>query len=507
MKKLKEKQGITLIALVITIVVLLILAGVSIAMLTGDNGILKQAAKAKEETEKAKTNEQTDLAKMEDLINESVNGSVVQQVTDTSPGVLEGSGTAQDPYTINSIEDLVVFAYNVTEGTNYSGQTVKLGTSLDFNSTKSYVDPFRTDYVQYGYDGQLKTLLTSGEGFIPIGTMYDSNISTNHFEGIFDGNNNIIYNLYQNIEKSDYVLVTGLFGTNMGTIRNLQIRNANINASTNNMYVLIGAVTGRNSGNIENCSSTGVMNIKANGVTGIYAGGISGQGSPTIENSINKCFSNMEIDVETDNNDALTIGGIGNGGGGLISDCYYGGKIEVTGSKDNEKFIGGICSGATEIRNCYNLGKIIVKTENNVDGKATYIGGISYGTNNISNCYNVGTIECYNPLSYVGGIGANEQNGSIVNCYNVGNLTLEGANRICGSLVGVGKSLTIENSKWLVGTTSSAIGTNLGEIIDNSKSVNSLEEMPSVLSIVNGDSAFKEDSNNMNNGYPILEWQ
>lgn len=38
---LKEKKGITLIALVITIIVLLILAGVSIAMLTGDNGILK----------------------------------------------------------------------------------------------------------------------------------------------------------------------------------------------------------------------------------------------------------------------------------------------------------------------------------------------------------------------------------------------------------------------------------------------------------------------------------
>ena len=43
MKKLRRKEndkGITLIALVITIIVLLILAGVSIAMLTGENGIL-----------------------------------------------------------------------------------------------------------------------------------------------------------------------------------------------------------------------------------------------------------------------------------------------------------------------------------------------------------------------------------------------------------------------------------------------------------------------------------
>ena len=46
--KVKENQkGITLIALVITIIVLLILASVSIAMLTGDNGILTQANNAK----------------------------------------------------------------------------------------------------------------------------------------------------------------------------------------------------------------------------------------------------------------------------------------------------------------------------------------------------------------------------------------------------------------------------------------------------------------------------
>ena len=46
--KIKKKEnGITLIALVITIIVLLILAGVSIAMLTGDNGILTQAQNAK----------------------------------------------------------------------------------------------------------------------------------------------------------------------------------------------------------------------------------------------------------------------------------------------------------------------------------------------------------------------------------------------------------------------------------------------------------------------------
>ncbi len=44
---LKERNGITLIALVITIIVLLILAGVVITTLTGDNGILGKAKTAK----------------------------------------------------------------------------------------------------------------------------------------------------------------------------------------------------------------------------------------------------------------------------------------------------------------------------------------------------------------------------------------------------------------------------------------------------------------------------
>ena len=48
--KKRKERGITLIALVITIIVLLILAGVSISMLTGENGILTQAQRAKEET-------------------------------------------------------------------------------------------------------------------------------------------------------------------------------------------------------------------------------------------------------------------------------------------------------------------------------------------------------------------------------------------------------------------------------------------------------------------------
>ena len=47
---MRKEQGITLIALVVTIVVLIILAGVSILMLTGENGIIKRAQDARENT-------------------------------------------------------------------------------------------------------------------------------------------------------------------------------------------------------------------------------------------------------------------------------------------------------------------------------------------------------------------------------------------------------------------------------------------------------------------------
>ena len=69
MKKNVNNSGITLIVLVVTIVVLLILAGISISMLTGQNGILNRATEAKEKTEISSKDEQRKLAQAEALMN------------------------------------------------------------------------------------------------------------------------------------------------------------------------------------------------------------------------------------------------------------------------------------------------------------------------------------------------------------------------------------------------------------------------------------------------------
>ena len=58
---MKRENGITIIALVVTIIILLILAGVSINMLVGDNGIIKKAQQAKKDTIFAGQQEQEQL--------------------------------------------------------------------------------------------------------------------------------------------------------------------------------------------------------------------------------------------------------------------------------------------------------------------------------------------------------------------------------------------------------------------------------------------------------------
>ena len=100
----KQAKGITLIALIITIIVLLILAAVSIATLTGDNGLLNKAQEAKIENDKAGERDQIQLAyqaaKMEDYQNTDdsktfvdifgeeleKNGLTVAEVTDNGDG-------------------------------------------------------------------------------------------------------------------------------------------------------------------------------------------------------------------------------------------------------------------------------------------------------------------------------------------------------------------------------------------------------------------------------------
>ena len=71
MKIQKGKNGITLIALVVTIVVLLILAGISINMTLGNNGIITKAKEARNAMSNATTSDNEFLNSLDNLIDQS----------------------------------------------------------------------------------------------------------------------------------------------------------------------------------------------------------------------------------------------------------------------------------------------------------------------------------------------------------------------------------------------------------------------------------------------------
>ena len=71
---LREK-GITLIALVVTIVVLLILAGVSVNALFGNSGIIEKAKEAQNKMDKATENDQKQIGELTNWLDNQVNGT------------------------------------------------------------------------------------------------------------------------------------------------------------------------------------------------------------------------------------------------------------------------------------------------------------------------------------------------------------------------------------------------------------------------------------------------
>ena len=123
---MRNQRGITLIALVITIIVLLILAGVSIAMLTGDNGILSNAREAQTRTAK-KSNEEIVKLAVADVIADfyANNGTGTAKINEAD---LEGAITT-------TTTDYTVVA-DATASTTLAAGQVKVVPDADSGPTK-----------------------------------------------------------------------------------------------------------------------------------------------------------------------------------------------------------------------------------------------------------------------------------------------------------------------------------------------------------------------------------
>lgn len=303
---------------------------------------------------------------------------------------------------INSIEDLVEFSNDINSGNNYSGITVKLMKSLDFDDASSYRDP--NNLGLYKLD--------------PIGKSESC-----CFSGVFDGQGNEI----KNFKKEDCYTSYGLFGYVLdGKIKDLGVVLSS-HSTTDNGYVdkYAGGIAGyvKNS-TIINCYSSGYMQ---------YLGTVGGiVGYATDSSKIINCSHTGYIK-------SISVGGGKYGGGS--SKCggiagYLGNRSSIESCYNNGYFrnssqgytAGGIAAHIedSDISNCYSNGDIVndYGGNTNIYNKSnTTIGGIAgrVVSSNINNCYNRGNIYNNNAQGNTnesGGIvGCHDNTAKINNCY------------------------------------------------------------------------------------------
>lgn len=391
-EKLKRKEGITLIALVVTIIVLLILAGISITMLTGQNGILNKATEATEKTEIAKEKEMIEIAAVsaklredngelektkfkEELDNlagrdkvqvEELNenfevlfidskryyevdkygsvGNYQIAITENNPGDITKGGTLdgseEKPYQITCIEDLVAFS-NMSKSNTFENKYVVLTRNLNFLSAFSYQDYTTTEFGNINGvtdDGDiLRNEMTTGDGFYPI----------TQFKGIFDGNGYEIKNIYINRNTSNDI---GFFSKISGNAKIIDLQICGyINGA-----LRVGGLVGFSNANLEiiNCIFNGCVSATDSG-----AGGFIGQ------------FEDRSI---------------------LFLNCISKGKIESQGNSGG--FIGSsYCAHTNVTTRYYNCASYA-----NVTGD--YSGGFDVSTGNthdiyVYNCISAGVLN------------------------------------------------------------------------------------------------------------------
>ena len=594
MKTKRSNQGITLIALVITIIVLLILAGVSIATLTGENGILTQAVGAKDSNIIANEKEIIQLAATDSKLNnaekileyEGFQGAInnyvgngkaevseagenfivyfvetkhfyevnkdgiveknddIEIASDPYPGDItkdkEGNlitGEADDPYEINCVEDLVNFSNRVNSGENFEGKHIILNQSLNMAFDLSYAEPDNQEmFGDYNGDGitegiKDELINQSGSGFNPI----------SEFSGTFLGNYKKIENLYinskggmegfieinkGNIEKlkvsgklnyqvesltSRFTCIGGLVGLNEGNVAdstneiNLEIT---IESGQNTLYAagITGATDG---GNIQNCYNKGKISIKSEAANvDIRVAGIVGR----LDSASIVRNSNNENEIYVEGKEYILASGIACDlyNGVTVEQCSNKGKIEATAP--GRVWLGGIIassSGNSIISNSYNKGNLYATA--NSPRVGGIFGAIS-SNETISNSYNTGliTVESNGTGGLIGGIGGDFGNNSkIQNSYNAGNVQIAEEGASVGIILGYGMAGVIENTYALSQEGISLIGYN-GTITLDKVEAKTSEEMKkdTFVDLLNdGKENYKDDTNNQNQGYPILSWQ
>ena len=251
-------------------------------------------------------------------------------------------------------------AASFSGGDGSSGNPYRISTAADLAAIAQQVNNSGIAHYDGVYFKLYKDINLGGMEWAPIG----KNDSTYWFNGNFDGDGHTISNLTIT-QKTDGGFL-GLFGCSRGTIKNLFIKNVNINAAYGEKTA--GAICAANYGTIEKCGvDSGTIVDKSSGI-----GGISGRNYDTISQCYNKA------DLTTENGKAAGISGMNYQG--TIENCYNAGTITQTGTNENY-LAGGICSDNNGgiVKYCLNFGKVI---------SANGVGyGVSKDNGTVTECY------------------------------------------------------------------------------------------------------------------------
>lgn len=271
------------------------------------------------------TNGETPLVLGTDYLVECSNNTAIGEATITIKGINSYKGTQTKTFNI------VDFPLQDASAANSASNPYLITTAEDLEALASIVN---TGSRLGGYYKQSADITLTHEH-----TAIGRNSSNTSFQGVYDGDNNVIKGLLINQPEATY---QGLFGrANQATITNVIIENCDITAKK-----YVGGICGYASKTtISNCKVSGAIKT-ADGVDGMYHGGIAGS---IYDKPISSCVNTAS--VKGNNSKSQYYGGIvGEGSWTNITDCFNAGIVEGT------LYVGSIVgsNGASRLNNNYH---------------------------------------------------------------------------------------------------------------------------------------------------------
>ena len=291
--------------------------------------------------------------------------------------------------------------------------------------------------------------LSTAEG--TAGNWYPIGNDKNSYKGTFDGQNHRVTGMVIRGEKNEQ----GFFGNidGKGTVKNLKI-SGDINVTGDSLST--GGIAGYLEGKIIYCEYSGSVS------GGMYVGGITGQTG--LNAKVTECRNTASVAG------TQSIGGItGAVSYGTISKCINTGSVGTADKSQQAGGIVGLMSNYAVVEGCYNTGTVIGKKNlGGLAGEAT-VCAVPQG------CYNIGSVA--SGINTGGSVGS--YTGSAYISQTTGSFYLAESQAAATDKTATGASSATMKKAAFVTKLNQQIGTEF----------------------------FAEDTEKLNDGYPILKWQ